>query len=82
MMMPRSEIWLLQVQLPVSTHDFGKGCVKGPMLMPDCVVSQRGVVFFRKQKLDIEEQKILGTKLGELTGKPDTSKVGFLSLAY
>jgi len=38
-------------------------------------VSQRGVVFFRKQKLDIDEQKILGTKLGELTGKPDTSKL-------
>jgi hypothetical protein len=42
-------------------------------------VSQRGVVFFRKQKLDIEEQKLLGTKLGELTGKPNTSKVWLLA---
>jgi len=39
------------------------------------LVSQRGVVFFRKQDLDIEQQKILGQKLGELTGKPSTSKL-------
>ncbi|KAK5265825.1 hypothetical protein LTR99_008990 [Exophiala xenobiotica] len=38
-------------------------------------VSQRGVVFFRNQNLNIEEQKVLGTKLGELTGKPETSKL-------
>ena len=36
-------------------------------------VSQRGVVFFRDQSLAIEEQKILGQKLGELTGKPASS---------
>jgi hypothetical protein len=39
------------------------------------LVSQRGVVFFRNQDINIEEQKILGQKLGELTGKPATSKV-------
>lgn len=40
------------------------------------LVSQRGVVFFRNQDINIEDQKILGQKLGELTGKPATSKVG------
>jgi len=38
-------------------------------------VSQRGVVFFRNQDINIEDQKVLGQKLGELTGKPETSKV-------
>lgn len=38
-------------------------------------VSQRGVVFFRDQELTINEQKLLGTKLGELTGKPASSKL-------
>jgi len=33
-----------------------------------CAVSQRGVVFFREQEIDLEEQKLLGTKLGELSG--------------
>ncbi|KAM0806629.1 putative alpha-ketoglutarate-dependent sulfonate dioxygenase [Seiridium cardinale] len=39
------------------------------------IVSERGVVFFRRQDIGIEEQKILGQKLGELTGKPKTSKL-------
>jgi len=39
------------------------------------IVSKRGVVFFRNQDLDIESQKVLGQKLGELTGKPDVSKL-------
>jgi hypothetical protein len=38
-------------------------------------VSQRGVVFFRNQDISVEEQKTLGQKLGELTGKPASSKV-------
>lgn len=38
-------------------------------------VSQRGVVFFRNQKINSDEQKVLGQKLGELTGKPSTSKL-------
>jgi hypothetical protein len=38
-------------------------------------VSQRGVVFFRNQEISVEEQKTLGQKLGELTGKPASSKV-------
>lgn len=40
------------------------------------LVSQRGVIFFRNQDINIEDQKVLGQKLGELTGKPSTSKVG------
>lgn len=39
------------------------------------LVSQRGVVFFRDQDIHIEDQKILGQKLGELTGKPQSSKL-------
>ncbi|CAI7641719.1 unnamed protein product [Penicillium palitans] len=39
------------------------------------LVSQRGVVFFRDQNISSEEQKVLGQKLGELTGKPSTSKL-------
>jgi hypothetical protein len=39
------------------------------------LVSQRGVVFFRNQKIDSDDQKVLGQKLGELTGKPESSKV-------
>ncbi|TVY34317.1 putative alpha-ketoglutarate-dependent sulfonate dioxygenase [Lachnellula subtilissima] len=39
------------------------------------LVSQRGVVFFRNQDINIEDQKVLGQKLGELTGKPATSKL-------
>jgi hypothetical protein len=42
-------------------------------------VSQRGVVFFRNQDISIEEQKTLGQKLGELTGKPASSKVCYQS---
>ena len=32
-------------------------------------------MFFRNQNLNIDDQKILGQKLGELTGKPSTSKL-------
>ncbi|KAH6686777.1 hypothetical protein F5X68DRAFT_134700 [Plectosphaerella plurivora] len=39
------------------------------------LVSQRGVVFFRNQDLGIDDQKLLGQRLGELTGKPETSKL-------
>ncbi|KAL4817405.1 hypothetical protein BDW67DRAFT_184070 [Aspergillus spinulosporus] len=38
-------------------------------------VSRRGVVFFRNQSINSDEQKVLGQKLGELTGKPSTSKL-------
>ncbi|KAE9368354.1 putative TfdA family taurine dioxygenase [Stipitochalara longipes BDJ] len=38
-------------------------------------VSQRGVVFFRNQDISVEDQKTLGQKLGELTGKPASSKL-------
>ncbi|CAH0027422.1 unnamed protein product [Clonostachys rhizophaga] len=36
-------------------------------------VSQRCVVFLRNQDIDIEQQKKLAQRLGELTGKPSTS---------
>ncbi|KAF2395493.1 alpha-ketoglutarate-dependent sulfonate dioxygenase [Trichodelitschia bisporula] len=39
------------------------------------LVSQRGVVFFRNQNIGVDDQKTLGQKLGELTGKPATSKL-------
>lgn len=38
-------------------------------------VSQRGVVFFRNQDITIEEQKELAQRLGELSGKPSSSKL-------
>ncbi|KAI1393088.1 alpha-ketoglutarate-dependent sulfonate dioxygenase [Hypoxylon trugodes] len=38
-------------------------------------IAQRGVIFFRNQDLTVEQQKALGQKLGELTGKPSTSKL-------
>ncbi|KAJ7187022.1 taurine catabolism dioxygenase [Mycena filopes] len=37
------------------------------------LVSHRGVVFFTDQDIDVERQKELGTRLGELAGKPATS---------
>lgn len=39
------------------------------------LVSQRGVVFFTNQTIGIEQQKELGARLGELSGKPATSKL-------
>jgi hypothetical protein len=44
-------------------------------------VSQRGVLFFRNQDLNIDEQKLLGQRLGELTGKPESSKLHRHALA-
>ncbi|WVQ82461.1 hypothetical protein IAT38_004590 [Cryptococcus sp. DSM 104549] len=37
------------------------------------LISERGVAFFRGQDLNVEDQKILGRKLGELSGKPKDS---------
>ncbi|PCH38855.1 taurine catabolism dioxygenase [Wolfiporia cocos MD-104 SS10] len=37
------------------------------------IVSQRNVVFFRNQDIDIEKQKLLGNKLGILSGRPQNS---------
>ncbi|KAG6829306.1 hypothetical protein H0H92_004983 [Tricholoma furcatifolium] len=39
------------------------------------LVSHRGVVFFSNQDLTIQQQKELATRLGELSGKPKTSKL-------
>ena len=39
------------------------------------LVSERCVVFFKNQDLTIDMQKELATRLGELSGKPDTSKL-------
>ncbi|KAJ3037690.1 hypothetical protein HDV00_001412 [Rhizophlyctis rosea] len=37
------------------------------------LVAQRGVVFFRNQDINIDQQKELGQRLGQLSGKPATS---------
>ncbi|KAH9929636.1 hypothetical protein B0H21DRAFT_761913 [Amylocystis lapponica] len=37
------------------------------------IISQRNVVFFRNQDLTIEQQKLLGNKLGILSGRPANS---------
>lgn len=39
------------------------------------LVSHRGVVFFTDQDIEIGQQKELGRRLGELSGKPSTSKL-------
>ena len=39
------------------------------------LVSHRGVVFFTDQDIGIEQQKELANRLGELSGKPATSKL-------
>ena len=33
------------------------------------------MVFFRQQNINLEQQKLLVQKLGELAGKPETSKL-------
>ncbi|KII84889.1 hypothetical protein PLICRDRAFT_45724 [Plicaturopsis crispa FD-325 SS-3] len=38
-------------------------------------VSHRGVVFFTDQDITIEQQKVLATRMGELTGRPASSKL-------
>ncbi len=52
-------------------------CAQRPLLNTKSVlVSQRGVVFFRAQgELGDDLQKELGQRLGDLTGKPKTSKL-------
>jgi len=37
------------------------------------IISQRNVVFFRNQDINIEQQKLLGNKLGILSGRPKNS---------
>ncbi|KAJ8503574.1 hypothetical protein ONZ45_g10738 [Pleurotus djamor] len=37
------------------------------------LVSSRGVVFFKNQDITIEQQKELATRLGDLSGRPETS---------
>lgn len=66
-MRERFATWLLLVRaLPVGIQEW---------TTLTNIVSRRGVVFFRNQDITSDQQKILGQKLGELTGKPDTSKV-------
>ncbi|KAI0683840.1 alpha-ketoglutarate-dependent taurine dioxygenase [Cytidiella melzeri] len=70
---------------PLIGTEFARGIQLSELLKADnadelirdlaILVSQRGVVFFRNQDITIEEQKALGTKLGELTGKPESSKL-------
>lgn len=53
----------------------GAGCRDAFRMLIGYLVSQRGVVFFRDQDIEIDDQKILGAKLGELSGKPESSKL-------
>jgi alpha-ketoglutarate-dependent taurine dioxygenase len=39
------------------------------------LVSHRGVVFFQNQDISVDQMKELGTRLGELSGKPESSKL-------
>ena len=39
------------------------------------LVSHRGVVFFKNQNISLEEQKQLGLRLGQLTGRPAESSL-------
>ena len=74
-MMPRSRTLRLQV---TSYHS---RAVSVAVCSHKSTLSQRGVVFLRNQDVSVGQQKILGQKLGELTGKPETSKVPFSLVA-
>jgi alpha-ketoglutarate-dependent taurine dioxygenase len=39
------------------------------------LVSHRGVVFFTDQDITLEQQKELGDRMGQLSGRPATSKL-------
>lgn len=39
------------------------------------LVSHRGVVFFKNQNLTLQQQKELGLRLGQLTGRPAASSL-------
>ena len=59
---------------PLRVSSYGR--VAEPSDIADFSVSQRGVVFFRKQdNLTNDIQKQLIQRLGELSGKPETSKL-------
>lgn len=49
--------------------------LKQPDFLNKTPVSERGVVFFRNQNINLEQQKVLVQKLGELSGKPESSKL-------
>jgi alpha-ketoglutarate-dependent taurine dioxygenase len=68
-MMPRFATWQSLVAGPLDHIGLSSS------RLTQKLVSQRGVVFFRNQDLTIDQQKVLGQKLGELTGKPETSKL-------
>lgn len=59
----------------LSEITFLKKSPRSDWMLTTGLVSQRGVVFFRNQDLSIDDQKLLGQRLGELTGKPETSKL-------
>ena len=68
---PNSDDLLRELSLTSECHPIFR---KSPNLTIMGVVSQRGVVFFRKQDgLDDDLQKELVQRLGELSGKPSTS---------
>lgn len=65
MTMSRSATWQFWV-FPPTTLSIG-------LILAIRSVSQRGVVSFRNQDINIDDQKGLGQKLEELTGKPSIS---------
>lgn len=74
-----SETWLLQVSDNMALFSF-RAYASGIafnviwLRMKNPIVSERGVVFFRKQDdLDNDLQKELAQRLGQLSGKPSTS---------
>jgi len=67
---------------PTIGTEFARGVQLSELLKSDeaikdlaILISQRQVVFFRDQDIQIDDQKILGQKLGELSGKPESSKL-------
>lgn len=75
----REEVQLVQFLEAPNSDDLlrdlallGISTPKGGVLI---LVSQRGVVFFRSQEITSKQQEKIGIKLGELSGKPSTSKL-------
>lgn len=66
---------------PVIGREFPKAKLKDIMNDDDMLrelavtVSRRSVVFFRNQDINAEDMKVIAQRMGELSGKPETSKV-------
>jgi len=56
-------------------HWQGHPAFRNPQGSRGRLVSHRGVVFFVDQDINIEQQRELGSPIGELSGKPKSSKL-------